>query len=73
MLLPVGSDPGPYELQVLDVDLKSRSGASADAIVQNFVTRFTADLDLRSLPPGPYQLAVRRTGEDWQLFPARVE
>jgi hypothetical protein len=73
MLLPVGSDPGPYERQVLDVDLKSRSGASADAIVRDFKTRLTADLHLRSLPPGPYQLAVRRTGEDWQLFPAGVE
>ena len=71
--LVVGSEPGPYELQLLDAHLQSRSAASADAILQDFVTRLTADLDLRSLPSGAYQLAVRRTGEDWQLFPARVD
>lgn len=73
LLLPVGSDLGSYELQVLDADLQSRATASGDAILRDFVTRLTADIDLRSLPAGAYQLAVRRTGEDWQLFPARVE
>ncbi len=73
MLLPVGSDVGPYELQVLDTTLQSRASASGDAVLQDFVTRLTAALDLRPLPAGAYQLAVRRTGEDWQLFPAHVD
>ncbi|MEP7309344.1 MAG: hypothetical protein ABJA98_27895 [Acidobacteriota bacterium] len=73
MLLPIGSEPGPYELQLLDANLQSRSAAAADAMLRDFVTRLTADLDVRSVPPGAYQLAIRRTGEDWQLFPARVD
>jgi hypothetical protein len=29
-------------------------------------------MDLSSVSRGAYQLAVRRTGEDWALFPAEV-
>jgi hypothetical protein len=73
MLLPVGSDVGHYELQVLDANLQSRASAPGDAVLQDFVTRLTAVLDLRSLPAGAYQLALRRTGEDWHLFPAHID
>jgi hypothetical protein len=73
MLLPVGSEPGPYELQLLDVQLHAQSATVGAALLQDFVTRLTVDLDLRSVPLGGYQLAVRHQGEDWQLFPVRVD
>jgi hypothetical protein len=73
MLLPVGSDFGAYEIHVLDANLQSRASSSGDAILHDFVTRLSADLDFQSLPAGAYQLAMRRMGEDWQLFPGRVD
>jgi hypothetical protein len=73
ILLPVGSEPGGYEVQVLDSELRSRASATGQAEIRNFVTTLQATVDIRSLSPGAYQLAVRRQGDEWQLFPAKVE
>jgi hypothetical protein len=73
MLLPVGSEPGLYEVQVLDAQQASKASGGGNAVLENQVTRLETRLELRSLPPGLYQLAVRRTGEGWQLFPLQVE
>jgi hypothetical protein len=73
MLLPVGSEPGPYEVQILDSDLTSKASATGVADIRDHVTTLQATLDLASLPAGTYQLGVRRSGEDWQLFPAQVK
>jgi hypothetical protein len=72
ILLPVGSDAGMYEVQVLDSDLRSRLSTSGAAQVQDHVTTLQATLDLSSLAPGSYQLAVRRQDESWRMFPLRV-
>ncbi|HZW05293.1 MAG TPA: hypothetical protein VFF58_00155 [Candidatus Nitrosotalea sp.] len=73
ILLPVGSEPGPYEVQILDSNLRSVTSASGDSEIRDFVTTLRATIDLGSLPPGTYQLALRRHGEDWRLFPATVK
>lgn len=73
LLLPVGSEPGAYDIQVLDSDLKSRASARAVGEIRDFVTTVRATLDLRDVPGGTYQLAVRREGDDWRMFPARVQ
>lgn len=73
MLLPVGSEPGSYDVQLLDSELRSRAEAMGTAEVINFVTTVHALLDLRPLAAGPYQLALRRQGDDWKLFPAIVQ
>lgn len=73
LLLPVGSEPGAYDIQVLDADLKSRASAHAVAEIRDFVTTVRATLDLRTVPRGTYQLAVRREGDDWRMFPARIK
>lgn len=73
ILLPVGSEPGSYEIQVLDSELKSRASATGQAEIRNYITTLQSSIDLQSLPPGAYQLALRRQGEDWHLFPATVK
>jgi len=73
LLLPVGSEPGAYDIQVLDSDLKSRASARAVGEIRDFVTTVRATLDLRDVPSGTYQLAIRREGDDWRMFPARVK
>jgi hypothetical protein len=72
ILLPVGAQPGDYEVQLLDGNLQSRAAAKATAAIVNYVTTLETTLDTSALPAGSYQLAVRREGEDWRLFPARV-
>ena len=72
MILPVGFEPGDYEVQLLDSELRSRASAIGAATSENFVTSLQTTLDLSSVSRGPYQLAVRRTGQEWQLFPAEV-
>ena len=73
ILLPVGSEPGGYEVQILDSDLRSRASASGSAEIRNYITTLRTTLDINELPAGSYQLAVRRQGEEWQLFPARLQ
>lgn len=73
LLLPVGSEPGEYDIQVLDSDLKSKAAARSAAEIRDFVTTIRVTLDLRAVPTGAYQLAVRRQGDNWRMFPARVQ
>jgi hypothetical protein len=72
VLLPIGSAPGMYEVQVLDSDLRSMASTSGAAEIKNDVTALQTTLELNSLSAGAYQLAIRRTGQEWQLFPAQV-
>jgi hypothetical protein len=72
MILPVGFEPGAYEVQLLDSELASRATAAGTATTENFVTTLQTTMDLSSVSRGTYQLAVRRTSEDWELFPAEV-
>jgi hypothetical protein len=73
ILLPVGSEPGTYEVQILDSNLRSVASATGDGEIRDFVTTVRVTIDLRSLQPGTYQLALRRHGEDWRMFPAAVK
>jgi hypothetical protein len=72
VILPVGFDPGTYDVQLLDTSLTSRASSTGSATTENFVTTLRTTLDIGAVPSGPYQLAIRQTGQDWQLFPATV-
>jgi hypothetical protein len=73
LLMPVGSEPGNYEIQVLDANLQWKASARGLGQIRDFVTTIQTKIDLRSVPSGTYQLAVRREGDDWRFFPARVQ
>lgn len=73
IFLPVGSDGGSYELQVIDSALRSRCSTQGEARIENVVTTLRARVDLRGLASGDYKLAIRRHGQDWRLFPLHVE
>jgi len=72
LILPVGFEPGEYEVQLLDSRLTSRAASMGTAFTENFVTTLRTTLDVSSVSSGAYQLAVRKTGQEWQLFPANV-
>ena len=72
LLLPVGSEPGPYDVHLLDSNLRSQSEATGAATIDNFVTTIRVRMNLQHLAPGRYQLALRRRGDSWRMFPASI-
>jgi hypothetical protein len=73
LLLPTGSEPGPYEVEIRDSGAVSRASARGDANLRNQVTTLDIAVVTASVSPGVYQLAVRHTGDGWQEFPLRIE
>jgi len=70
--LPPGFLPGEYEVQLLDTDLRSRASAKGVAEMRDYVPTIETTIDVSGLPAGAYQVAVRREGEGWRLFPAEL-
>jgi hypothetical protein len=73
LLLPTGSEPGPYDVEVRDSNAVSKAAARGEARLRRQVTVVTVALATGSLTPGTYLLAVRRARDRWQEFPMRVE
>jgi hypothetical protein len=72
LLLPTGSEPGPYEVEIRDSGALPRASARGDAGLRNQVTTLDVSVATGSLSPGAYQLAVRHVGDGWQEFPLEV-
>lgn len=70
--LPPGFLPGEYEVQLLDSDLRSRASANGVADMRAGAATIETTIDVSGLPAGTYQVAVRREGESWRLFPAEL-
>jgi hypothetical protein len=70
--LPPGFLPGSYEVQLLDADLRSRAAAKGVAEMRDYVATIEATIDVSTFPAGTYQVAVRREGESWRMFPAQL-
>ena len=70
--LPPGFLPGEYEVQLLDADLRSRGSVKGVAEMRDYVTTIETTIDVSGLPAGSYQVAVRREGESWRMFPAEL-
>ena len=73
VMLPVGSEPGAYEVQLLDSQLRSLASGRGEGTIENYVTTVRVTLDLREVARGRHQLAVRRGDDQWRFFAARVE
>jgi hypothetical protein len=72
LLLPVGSEPGPYDVQVLNSERRSLDFAQGEATIRDFVTTLRVTLDLSEMTSESHSLAVRRTGDGWRTYPAVV-
>jgi hypothetical protein len=73
LFLPTGSEPGAYEVEVRDSSATARATARGVAELRNFVSTLEVAVSLGDLSPGPYSLAVRRDGNQWQLFPLQLQ
>jgi hypothetical protein len=73
LLLPTGSEPDSYEVEIRDSTATARAWARGDAELRNFVSTLEVAVSLGNLSPGAYSLAVRRDGNDWQQIPIGLE
>jgi hypothetical protein len=73
LVLPSGSEPGEYEVQILDSSLTSRVSTTGAAEMREFMTVLDITIDTGALSPGTYELAVRQQDADWRVFPLRIE
>jgi len=72
LLLPVGSEPGPYDVRLLSAGDQVLAQASGQADIRDFVTTLRVEIDLGGAAAGEYRLGVRREGDDWSYYPATV-
>ena len=73
LLLPAGSEPGPYEIEIRDREAVSRASGRGDAAIRNQVTTLHVAVATGSLSGGGYRLAIRHDGDRWQELPLRIE
>jgi hypothetical protein len=73
IILPIGGE-GKYECQILrteqSVPLRSTSG---EALLENHNVVLNLPVELGSLTPGRYSLALRREGSEWVYYPLILE
>lgn len=69
--LPLGSEPGRYEVRLGREQIERQ--VTSTAVLRNGVTTVRVRLDLRSLSPGVFNLAIRRNGQSWHLFRIGLE
>lgn len=73
ILLPIGYEPGQYDLRLVNSSLATVFSTKASAGLQNQVVTIRTPMTLLNLHAGQYQLALRREGEDWHFFPTTLE
>jgi predicted nucleic acid-binding Zn ribbon protein len=65
ILLPIGSEPGRYEVRFVDPGGQVRFSRQVTARLKDFAVRVELTADLRSFRPGAYSLDIRSLNEDW--------
>jgi hypothetical protein len=72
IVLPLGAEPGFYEVRLVDDSPSVRAKATGEAEIKDSMTTLHTTLDAATLSAGPYHLEVRRAGGEWRRVPARV-
>jgi hypothetical protein len=73
ILLPIGSEPGRYELRIVDGKGRVRLEKRVMAELKDFADTMDLYADLRSFAKGTYSLDWRRPGEDWDPHPMIIQ
>jgi len=71
--LPVGSEPGMYEMQVVRGAGEPVWGGEGEARLENHTTTLHMKVDLRDWKPGQYSLGIRPKGWSWTYYPLVVK
>jgi hypothetical protein len=70
--LPVGSEPGDYDLQILKQAGAPLWSGEGQAKSENPGVALRFKVDLSEAKPGSYFLAIRRRGWDWAYYPLAI-
>jgi len=73
MLLPKGSGPGSYRLQVSTELEKPLISTTGMAVKQNGITVLNVKLDVSKLSPGGYVLAIGGAGHERREYPLLIK
>jgi hypothetical protein len=73
LLLPTGSEPGSYDVEIRDSNALTRASAHGNAERRNYVSTLEVAIGVANVARGEYTLAVRRDNNEWQLFPLRLQ
>jgi hypothetical protein len=71
--LPIGSEPGDYEVEIVDQAGSSLAGVKGPAQWRDHIAVIEVKLDLRPLHRGLYNLAIRRTGWSRSYYPLMLK
>lgn len=66
--LPVGSEPGKYDIQLLQPNGQAIARASGIARLVNGLTALKIQIDTRKASAWPCSLAVRKASESWEQY-----
>jgi hypothetical protein len=70
--LPIGSKEGVYDVGLLTDTGDEVLRAKGFADLHDQITGLRVDVDLSSIRPGTYSLAVRQSSIEWTRYPIRV-
>ena len=70
--LPIGSSTGPYEVRILSSYGATVLSTSGVASLENHMTALQVAVSLSPLRPGSYVLEIRKSGLEWNSYPALV-
>jgi len=73
IVLPLGAEPGSYEVRLLNDVPSVIAQATGEAEINDSMTTLHTTLDAATIPTGVYHLEVRRVGGEWRRVPARVQ
>jgi hypothetical protein len=73
IFLPIGSEPGRYDVQLLQKIDEPLLSVSGEATVQNGTTILRARLDLTGKPAGSFLVGLRQPPADWTYYPVSIQ
>jgi hypothetical protein len=72
IFLPIGSEPGRYDVKLLKSVDESLLNASGQAQVEHGLTILRTRLDLAGRPPGSFLIGLRQPPSVWTYYPVSI-
>lgn len=72
IVLPLGAEPGIYDVQLRDPALLIRGQSTGAAALRGSMTTLRVSMNTSGFAAGAYQLEMRRRGGEWRHFQARL-
>jgi hypothetical protein len=73
LVLPIGSDPGTYDVEIRKQNQSSTAAVQGLAAIENGVTILQLSIDTRTHEVGDYEIAWRQPQFDWRSHPIFIK